>query len=164
MPDPTTTLLVAKPGFTFSAAHFLTIPGHVCERLHGHNYRVGVQVDGPVDPATGFVLDFADVKQAVHRIIDRMDHRVLLPSRSDELIIREGNEQIEIDYGRPAWMVIPKAHACLVPVQHTTAELLAQHIAEELWKSLRKRTAIERLEVELEESPGQGARAGRVDG
>ena len=44
---------VSKDYLTFSAAHFLTIPNHKCESLHGHNYVVTVVVEGPVDRATG---------------------------------------------------------------------------------------------------------------
>ena len=50
---------VSKESLGFSAAHFLTLRGHMCERLHGHNYRLSVTVEGTVDPATGFVVDFA---------------------------------------------------------------------------------------------------------
>jgi len=31
-----------KEQHVFSAAHFITFNGDVCERLHGHNYRVAV--------------------------------------------------------------------------------------------------------------------------
>ena len=31
---------------TFSAAHFITFQGDTCEQLHGHNYRVWVEVEG----------------------------------------------------------------------------------------------------------------------
>ena len=42
--------------FSFEAAHLLpnVAEGHRCHRLHGHSYRVELQLEGPVDPATGF--------------------------------------------------------------------------------------------------------------
>jgi hypothetical protein len=40
---------VAKDTLVFSAAHFITFAGNVCERLHGHNYRVAAEVAGPLD-------------------------------------------------------------------------------------------------------------------
>lgn len=65
--------------FKFEAAHFL--PGvpttHRCHRLHGHSYRVEVQLDGPVDPVTGFVVDFFDLEEAFAAIMDALDHRCL---------------------------------------------------------------------------------------
>ena len=65
--------------FTFEAAHRLpNVPdGHKCARLHGHSFRVRVVVDGPVDPATGWVMDFADLDAAARPLRDRLDHRYL---------------------------------------------------------------------------------------
>ena len=40
---------IAKEELVFSAAHFITFAGDVCERLHGHNYRLAVEVAGPLD-------------------------------------------------------------------------------------------------------------------
>jgi 6-pyruvoyltetrahydropterin/6-carboxytetrahydropterin synthase len=65
--------------FTFEAAHRLpNVPeGHKCARLHGHSFRVEVHVAGEVDPATGWVMDFADVKRAFTPLYDQLDHRYL---------------------------------------------------------------------------------------
>jgi 6-pyruvoyltetrahydropterin/6-carboxytetrahydropterin synthase len=65
--------------FTFEAAHRLPrVPAdHKCSRLHGHSFRVTVHIAGDVDPATGWVLDFAEISGAVAPIVDRLDHRYL---------------------------------------------------------------------------------------
>jgi 6-pyruvoyltetrahydropterin/6-carboxytetrahydropterin synthase len=66
--------------FTFEAAHRLpSVPdGHKCSRLHGHSYRLIVHVSGEVDPATGMVIDFGDVKDIVKPLIDKhLDHYYL---------------------------------------------------------------------------------------
>lgn len=65
--------------FRFEAAHRLTgvPPEHKCARLHGHSFKVDVTVRGPVDPATGWLIDFGDLKAAIAPIIDRLDHRYL---------------------------------------------------------------------------------------
>jgi 6-pyruvoyltetrahydropterin/6-carboxytetrahydropterin synthase len=76
------TVSVAKEYLTFSAAHFITIAGHQCERLHGHNYRVGVTAAGAVDLDTGVVVEFGEVKEIVRPLITSLDHRVLLPTRN----------------------------------------------------------------------------------
>jgi 6-pyruvoyltetrahydropterin/6-carboxytetrahydropterin synthase len=150
---------VAKESLGFSAAHFLALRGHVCERLHGHNYRIGARVAGNVDPATGFVVDFAVLKQALRDLADRMDHRVLVPTRNPTLRVREEGEQLFVDYHWPGWLALPRAHTCLLPVTHTTAELLAEYVAREVWNRLGDADGLdlERLELEVEESPGQGA-------
>ena len=65
--------------FGFEAAHRLpNVPeGHKCARLHGHSFRVEVHVSGPVDPHTGWVMDFADVQAACAPVRDALDHRYL---------------------------------------------------------------------------------------
>ncbi|MEO3778253.1 6-carboxytetrahydropterin synthase QueD [Micromonospora sp. B11E3] len=65
--------------FTFEAAHRLpNVPEeHKCARLHGHSYRVTVHVSGDVDPHSGWVMDFGDLKKAVEPIRDRLDHYYL---------------------------------------------------------------------------------------
>ena len=65
--------------FWIEAAHRLPqVPaGHKCARLHGHSFRIGVYVSGPVQPRAGWVQDFADVKQAAQAIHEQLDHRLL---------------------------------------------------------------------------------------
>jgi len=65
--------------FTFEAAHRLPhVPaGHKCARLHGHSFRVEVHVEGDVDPETGMVIDFADLKAAFAPLHERLDHHYL---------------------------------------------------------------------------------------
>ncbi len=63
--------------FRFSAAHF--IRGHTggCENLHGHNYRVRVEVAAGELDALGMVLDFADLKAVMEEIAGPFDHAVV---------------------------------------------------------------------------------------
>ena len=56
---------VSKDYLVFSSAHFITFRGHQCETLHGHNYRVGVTVEGSVDDETMFVVDFSILKKII---------------------------------------------------------------------------------------------------
>ncbi|TDR42495.1 preQ(0) biosynthesis protein QueD [Tahibacter aquaticus] len=65
--------------FQIEAAHRLPqVPvGHKCSRLHGHSFRIEVHVSGPVDPQWGWVMDFAEIKQAFAPIFDALDHHYL---------------------------------------------------------------------------------------
>ncbi len=65
--------------FGFEAAHRLphVPPGHKCERLHGHSYRIEIHVRGPVDARTGWVIDFAEIGAAFEPLHERLDHRLL---------------------------------------------------------------------------------------
>ncbi len=65
--------------FSFEAAHRLPhLPeGHKCRRLHGHSYHVEIHVHGTIDPDTGMVLDFTDIKTAFQPLHDQLDHHYL---------------------------------------------------------------------------------------
>jgi 6-pyruvoyltetrahydropterin/6-carboxytetrahydropterin synthase len=64
--------------FRFAAAHRLPRYDGPCSRVHGHNYRFLVGVEGEVNPGTGMIADFGDVKAAVQeQVLARVDHRDL---------------------------------------------------------------------------------------
>ena len=62
--------------FTFEAAHSLPhFPeGHKCRRLHGHSFKVGIEVAGEVDPRTGILMDYGEIKAAAAPIRKQLDH------------------------------------------------------------------------------------------
>ena len=66
---------VTKDYLVFSAAHFITYNNDVCERLHGHNYRVTAEVCGPLDE-NHYVIDFIALRDALHRIVLELDHHL----------------------------------------------------------------------------------------
>ena len=65
--------------FRFEAAHLLpNMPrGHKCARLHGHSFHLEVHLEGPVDPHTGMLVDYAEIKQAFGPLEEQLDHRYL---------------------------------------------------------------------------------------
>lgn len=65
--------------FHIEAAHRLpnVPPGHKCARLHGHSFRIEVHVSGDIDPMTGWVMDYAEIKAAFAPLFDRLDHHYL---------------------------------------------------------------------------------------
>jgi len=65
--------------FSFEAAHRLpnVAADHKCARLHGHSFRAEVHVGGDVDVATGWVMDFADIRAACEPLRLALDHHYL---------------------------------------------------------------------------------------
>jgi 6-pyruvoyltetrahydropterin/6-carboxytetrahydropterin synthase len=64
--------------FYFAAAHRLPRYEGPCFRLHGHNYKFFVTVEGEVDPRTGMIADFSAIKEVVgQEVLARADHRNL---------------------------------------------------------------------------------------
>jgi 6-pyruvoyltetrahydropterin/6-carboxytetrahydropterin synthase len=150
---------VSKDYLVFASAHFITFKGHQCETLHGHNYRVGVAVEGAVEAETLFVLDFSVLKQIVRKLVDRIDHKVLLPTLNPKLAFREDGDRIAVDYfGQPTY-VFPKRDCALLPIPNSTAEMLAQYLGTQVREELVAGgyTHLTSLDLEVEENYGQSA-------
>ncbi|HEX5575899.1 MAG TPA: 6-carboxytetrahydropterin synthase [Gemmatimonadales bacterium] len=150
---------VSKDYLVFASAHFITFKGHQCETLHGHNYRVGVAVEGTLDAETLFVLDFSILKHITRQLVDRIDHKVLLPTLNPKLAFREEDERVSVDYfGTPTY-VFPKRDCALLPIPNSTAEMLAQYLGSQVRDELAAGgyTHLTSLELEVEENYGQSA-------
>lgn len=150
---------VSKDYLVFASAHFITFRGHQCESLHGHNYRVGVAVEGTVDSECLFVLDFSVLKQITRRLVDEIDHKVILPRLNSKLSFREEGDRIAVDYfGRPTY-VFPRTDCALLDIQNSTAEMLAQYLGTRVRDELTSSgyTHLTLLELEVEENYGQSA-------
>jgi 6-pyruvoyltetrahydropterin/6-carboxytetrahydropterin synthase len=65
--------------YRFEAAHSLPhVPeGHKCARMHGHSYAITMVIEGEVDAARGWVMDFAEIDEHVQPLVRALDHRVL---------------------------------------------------------------------------------------
>lgn len=65
--------------FTIEAAHRLpNVPeGHKCSRLHGHSFKIEIYVSGKVEENTGWIIDFAEIKQAFQPLFEQLDHHYL---------------------------------------------------------------------------------------
>lgn len=65
--------------FRFEAAHLLPkLPEtHKCRRLHGHSFEVEIAVEGPLDPELGWLIDYAEIKEAMRPILAEVDHHYL---------------------------------------------------------------------------------------
>lgn len=150
-------VLVAKEYLSFSAAHFITLAGHQCESLHGHNYRIGVTVEGGVDPECAFVVDFGILKRIVRPYVQAVDHRVLLPTSNPKLELREDGERLLVEYLGKQRFEFPRSNCALLPISNTTAEMLAEYFGERVREELRKEgmSHLDTIEVEVEESAGQ---------
>lgn len=140
-----------QAGLTFAACH--TIPAHdKCSRLHGHTYAVHVRIHGE-KAETGMILDFGVVKEALEKIIDELDHKVIL---SKAQVMKEGNK-IKLVEGTREY-VFPSTDVALLELTPVTAENLATYLLEKLAEELglETRKNISELELGLDESWGQG--------
>ena len=58
----------------FAAAHQLHGYEGNCARLHGHNWKIVVEVSGQKLDGVGMVMDFKTMKKAANQVADRLDH------------------------------------------------------------------------------------------
>ena len=148
-----------RSGIRFDAAH--VIPHHPkCGRLHGHTYALHAEVHGDVDPETGFIMDFGTVKDALRAVADRLDHHVLIQARSPHFALQESADAVEFAIGAKRYHV-PKPDALPLPIEATTAEALAQYVADEILRAVRFPPTATRLDVGIDETYGKGAWASR---
>ena len=158
MPADRFRVRVTKDHFVFCCGHFISYAGHQCERLHGHNYRAAVEVDGPLDPSDFYVFDFVALKQRLKEITDELDHHMLLATANPVIHVEEADGRVRVRYKDREW-VFPRDDCFLLPIENTTAELIARYLAGRLLAALRERHGFtpDRLSVEVEENVGQSA-------
>lgn len=150
---------VSKDYLVFAAAHFITFTGHRCERLHGHNYRVSVALEGGLEQESWYVLDFGALKRLMKSLCDELDHLVLLPLENPLLSVEEGTESVTVSFKGKLRYVFPREDCALLPIPNTTVEMLAQYIATRVAEALEEMNAerLTAIEVEVQESFGQSA-------
>lgn len=148
---------VTKDHLVFSAAHFITFNKTICERLHGHNWRVAVEVTGPLDE-NHYVFDFIALRDHLQAIVLELDHHVLLPLTHPQIQVVVEGEEVTVRFEQRRW-VFPKEDCVLLPVANTTAERIAEWIGEQLKARVKPLFAhpVTGLQVEVEENFGQWA-------
>jgi 6-pyruvoyltetrahydropterin/6-carboxytetrahydropterin synthase len=148
---------VHKDYLKFSAAHFLIFPDGTAERLHGHNYKVFVEVHSALDPH-GLVLNFKDIKPRIRRLVDELDEHLLLPGEHPGLTATPtASGQLEIRYGERFYSV-PADEVIVLGINNSSAENLAGYLARRLMAALAvdfPDARLQRLVVGVEETPGQ---------
>jgi 6-pyruvoyltetrahydropterin/6-carboxytetrahydropterin synthase len=146
-----------KEQLVFSAAHFITYGGDVCERLHGHNYRVAAYVHGPLDE-NHYVVDFIALRNALQAILNELDHHMLLPTEHPLIRVEAAPDEVQVRFEDRRW-VFPREDCILLPIPNTTAELLGRYIGQRLLVALEAETGRrpERIRIEVDENFGQWA-------
>lgn len=152
------TVRVTKDYLVFCSGHFITYHGDECERLHGHNYRVAAEVEAPLD-ANHYVFDFIALKNIMRALTDELDHYMLVPTKSKLIAVEHQGANVRLRFRDKEW-VFPKEDCVLLPIENTTAELLARYLTTRLRDELRTRHqfAPDVVRMEVEESFGQVAK------
>lgn len=152
----TWSIRIHKDYLKFSAAHFLIFPDGTAERLHGHNYKVFVELHGPLD-AHGLVMNFKEIKPLVRELVDELDEYLLIPGKHPVLRAERTEATIEIVYRERRYLV-PDDEVRVLPISNTSAENLASYLSSEIRRRVGERfpgMRVSGLDVGVEETPGQ---------
>jgi len=145
-----------KEAFKFSAAHFLIFPDGSAERLHGHNYRVFVELEAQLS-THGLVMDFKAIKPVVREICDRLDEHWIVPGEHPVLRWSESGGSIEVRYRERSYRV-PREDVLVLPINNTSSENLATWFGRELLAQVKARfpdVRVLALRLAVEETSGQ---------
>jgi len=129
--------------FHWEMGHRLPYHQGVCQNIHGHSYTMRVEVIGTIDPDTGMVIDYFDMKSLVEPLIDRLDHSFLLDS----------SDHVLVDFF--------KQHPMKVNVVdfYSTAENIAHYMLRELIPGFSAFPSVHRLIIRLRETENTFAEA-----
>lgn len=138
----------------FAAAHMATL-GDELEPLHGHNYIVRCRVEGDLT-SDRWVIDFSVLKRVVREACEQLDHRFLLQRESRAIESLEVEGGWEVRFGDRIYR-FPAADVMPLPIENTTAELLAEWLWTRAADALRAggHHNLRRIAVDVEEMPGQ---------
>ena len=131
-------ITVAKE-FRWEMGHRL--PYHeTCKNIHGHSYRMMVEVTGEVDDS-GMVIDFGDISTIVRPLIEAMDHSFMVDP-SDKLMLEvlstSGLKRTEVGF-------------------YSTAENIAHWILSQVCDRLFTKPLVSRVRVEVYETATSSA-------
>jgi 6-pyruvoyltetrahydropterin/6-carboxytetrahydropterin synthase len=148
---------IQKEYLKFSAAHFLIFPDGTAERLHGHNYRVFVEIDAMLT-RHGLVMDFKRVKPIIRELVDELDEHWLVPGEHPGLSVKRRDDGVmEVRFGE-RYYAAPDDDVIVMKMNNISAENLATWVGRELMRRLRAGfgdVRVKRLVCAVEETAGQ---------
>ena len=141
-------------GIRFSACHF--IPRHEkCSRLHGHTYILRLRIEGDIGK-DGMVMDFVVLKKELRKFVEEVDHKTLLPGKSDEVILTVNEHSVDVVCGSKQYM-FPKEDVVILEVPTTTAEEMTKMMVERMISDIEFPPNVRSVAIGLDEERGQTA-------
>lgn len=145
-----------KLHLVFSAVHI--IPKYEkCGRLHGHTYAINAKIYGKKNK-DGIIVDFIELKNNLRKVIEELDHRILIPKNSKDVVIEKDKVRLIVN-GKE--YLFPLEDCVLLPLSSTTAENLAEYIINKLVEKTIFPSNVDFVEIRIDEGPGQGAKVSK---
>jgi 6-pyruvoyltetrahydropterin/6-carboxytetrahydropterin synthase len=148
-----------KSGLRFSACHIL--PEHSkCSRMHGHTYAIHLRIEGTAGD-DGLILDFSRLKGVVRGLAEELDHRLLIPEKDPLMELLVKGDSVKFRYAGRGY-TLPRSDVVLLPLRSVAAESLSSYLLGRFLDELGKVPGLHRVELGLDEGPGQGAWTSRM--
>ena len=128
--------------FRWEMGHRLPLHEGLCRNVHGHSYRMIVEISGEINE-NGMIIDFFDLAKIVNPIIDKYDHAFMCWDR---------------DLNLRSFLISNKMKKVFVSY-HSTVENICKDLAGVIFKKLRKLSGYEfgELKVRIYETPNASA-------
>lgn len=127
----------------FSASHAL-ISDDIEEGLHGHNYQVGIEIEGKPD-SDDIIIDFLYLDKMLNNLLSEWDHYVLLPSNNPNMEINVRENNLDIEYGIRFYS-IPNDEVKVLDCTNVTTEALTRLLGEKVQNQLKETEFWQRIE------------------
>jgi len=131
-------VILQRDNLVFSAAHFLTYDKNKREAIHGHNFKLSVQI-GSDKLQNSMVIDFLILENIVISVINQLKDKLLIAQNDQNLHIELNKKQIIIrckDEYNDEYISVPASDCVLLPISNTSTELIANYIGKEVRKKL----------------------------
>lgn len=114
---------IGVEGFSFDSAHY-TLSSEYGHQLHGHTYKVSVEVEGDVDEKSGFIIDFEILRKIVDEVIKEWDHKLIVPIEDYNQIYMRGPFKLEVK---------------TIPYRYPSAEYIGLEISKTIYEKLGRK-------------------------
>lgn len=121
--------------FRWEMGHRLPFHNGKCVNLHGHSYKMLLEIVGELD-ANGMLIDYYDLKKIVNPIIDELDHAFMVNKNDEEVLnflTKLNSKKVVVDF-------------------HSTAENISIYLLEKLKVSELKKYS-NKIRVRIFETP-----------
>lgn len=124
--------------FRWEMGHRLPFHAGLCKNIHGHSYRMVVEISGNVDK-NGMIIDFFDLGKIIKPMIEKYDHAFLCWNKDKavrEFLIKHKMKKVFIDY-------------------HSTVENICNDFSHQIYEKLKKlkNKNFRELNVKIFETP-----------
>ncbi|MFT7403592.1 6-pyruvoyl trahydropterin synthase family protein [Zhongshania sp.] len=150
-----TSIEISKEDLKFSGAHFTIFSATDRERLHGHNFKVSLDLTADVGD-NGMCFSYVEIKSRLRKLCSRLDEYTLLPAESPYMRVVERGEFYIAEFNGEEIPFL-KTDTLVLPVRNTTVEEFARYLLELLLTDAPfiEGNEIAELVMKVSSGPGQ---------